>query len=111
MSSSSPRVARSAQWVAALAVVLLAAGCRGGGRRAAKLPWTPRAPADAVLAGALAAADGAAPTELVHSTTVGTNALLERRGGPAALVTTAGFEDVLVLRRQARPSLYALHPT
>ncbi len=48
--------------------------------------------------------------ELVHSTTVATNALLERRGGPALLVTTAGFEDVLELARQTRPELYALHP-
>jgi N-methylhydantoinase A len=49
--------------------------------------------------------------DLVHSTTVATNALLERRGGPTLLVTTAGFEDVLELRRQTRPRLYALHPT
>src|SRR5262249_16732955 len=49
--------------------------------------------------------------ELIHSTTVATNAILERRGGPTVLVTTAGFEDVLELGRQARPQLYALHPT
>lgn len=41
-----------------------------------------------------------------HGTTVGTNALIERRGGPTALVTTRGFRDVLALRRQARPELY-----
>jgi len=44
--------------------------------------------------------------ELLHGTTVGTNALLERRGGRVALVTTEGFEDVLVIGRQARPELY-----
>ncbi len=44
--------------------------------------------------------------ELLHGTTVGTNALLERRGGRIALVTTEGFEDVLVIGRQARPELY-----
>ena len=44
--------------------------------------------------------------EVVHGTTVGTNALLERRGARTALVTTAGFEDVLAIGRQARPSLY-----
>ncbi|MGH9811903.1 MAG: hydantoinase/oxoprolinase family protein [Candidatus Acidiferrales bacterium] len=48
----------------------------------------------------------AAPVELLHGTTVGTNALLERRGGRVALVTTEGFEDVLVIGRQARPELY-----
>lgn len=41
-----------------------------------------------------------------HGTTVGTNALIERKGGPTALVTTRGFRDVLALRRQARPELY-----
>jgi N-methylhydantoinase A len=50
---------------------------------------------------------------LVHGTTVATNALLERRGARVALVTTAGFEDLLWLRRQDRASLYDLardHP-
>ena len=50
---------------------------------------------------------------LVHGTTVATNALLERRGARVALVTTAGFEDLLWLRRQNRPALYDLardHP-
>ena len=46
--------------------------------------------------------------EVVHGTTVGTNALLERRGARTALVTTAGFEDVLAIGRQARPALYNL---
>jgi N-methylhydantoinase A len=49
--------------------------------------------------------------EVVHGTTVGTNALLERRGARAALVTTAGFEDVLEIGRQARPALYDLNAT
>src|SRR6267378_8286037 len=50
---------------------------------------------------------------LVHGTTVATNALLERRGARVVLVTTAGFEDLLWLRRQDRPALYDLgrdHP-
>src|ERR1700730_9922133 len=46
--------------------------------------------------------------EVVHGTTVGTNALLQRRGARAALVTTRGFEDVLAIGRQARPELYNL---
>jgi N-methylhydantoinase A len=52
--------------------------------------------------------------EVVHGTTVGTNALLQRRGARTALITTKGFEDVLVIGRQARPELYnlnALKPT
>jgi N-methylhydantoinase A len=46
--------------------------------------------------------------EVVHGTTVGTNALLQRRGARTALVTTKGFEDVLAIGRQARPELYNL---
>jgi len=48
------------------------------------------------------------PLELLCGTTVGTNALLERRGGRVTLVTTQGFEDVLEIGRQARPRLYDL---
>ncbi len=50
---------------------------------------------------------------LVHGTTVATNALLERRGARVVLITTAGYEDVLWLRRQDRAALYDLardHP-
>jgi len=43
---------------------------------------------------------------LLHGTTVGTNTLLERKGAPTALVTTAGFEDAIEIGRQARPRLY-----
>ncbi|MCG9131951.1 hydantoinase/oxoprolinase family protein [Candidatus Poribacteria bacterium] len=44
--------------------------------------------------------------EIVHGSTVATNALLERRGARIALVTTKGFEDILEIGRQVRPSLY-----
>ena len=50
---------------------------------------------------------------LLHGTTVATNALLERRGARVVLITTAGFEDILWLRRQDRAALYELardHP-
>ncbi len=46
---------------------------------------------------------------IVHGMTVATNALLERRGARTALLTTAGFRDVLVIGRQNRPHLYRLH--
>jgi N-methylhydantoinase A len=49
-----------------------------------------------------------ASLELICGTTVGTNALLQRKGGRVTLVTTAGFEDVLEIGRQARPQLYNL---
>ncbi|GBD85038.1 acetophenone carboxylase gamma subunit [bacterium BMS3Abin02] len=43
---------------------------------------------------------------LLHGTTVATNALLERKGARTALVTSAGFTDVIEIGRQDRPSLY-----
>ncbi len=55
----------------------------------------------------------AAERSLVHGSTVATNALLERSGGRVVLLTTAGFEDLLWLRRQDRAALYDLsvdHP-
>lgn len=45
---------------------------------------------------------------LLHGTTVGTNALLQRKGARTALVVTAGFEDAIEIGRQARPRLYDL---
>src|SRR5207237_1135018 len=44
--------------------------------------------------------------EIIHGSTVATNALLERKGARTALLTTAGFEDVLVIGRQTRRELY-----
>jgi N-methylhydantoinase A len=49
---------------------------------------------------------GGAALTLLHGTTVGTNALLQRKGVRVALITTAGFEDVIEIGRQARPRLY-----
>jgi N-methylhydantoinase A len=81
----------------------------GGCLHYAKTPSTPEDPALAVIALVGQLSNGVR-AELTHSSTVGTNALIERRGGPTVLVTTSGFEDVLELGRQARPRLYALHP-
>src|SRR5439155_4822139 len=78
-----------------------------------KVASTPADPARAILAGlqriAELTATQLANLEVVHGTTVGTNALLQRRGARTALVTTRGFEDVLVIGRQARPELYNLN--
>ncbi len=51
---------------------------------------------------------GSANVLLLHGTTVGTNAVLERKGARVALITTAGFEDAIEIGRQARPKLYDL---
>jgi N-methylhydantoinase A len=45
---------------------------------------------------------------IVHGTTVGTNALLERGGGRVGLITTKGFRDVLEMRRRDRPRTWGL---
>ncbi len=45
----------------------------------------------------------------LHGTTVATNALLERRGARTALITDAGFRDLLEIGRQDRPALYDSH--
>jgi len=45
---------------------------------------------------------------LVHGTTIATNALLQRRGARTALITTAGFRDILHIQRQNRPRMYDL---
>lgn len=83
-----------------------------GGRAHLKVPSTPDDPGRAVAEAVrtLAARLGRPPAEVRHGTTVATNAVLERRGARVALITNAGFEDLLRLGRQARPALYALHP-
>jgi N-methylhydantoinase A len=45
---------------------------------------------------------------ICHGTTVGTNAILERKGAKIGILTTKGFEDVLVIGRQKRSSMYDL---
>ncbi len=45
-------------------------------------------------------------SQIIHGSTVATNALLERKGARTALVMTRGFKDVLQIARQNRPSLY-----
>ena len=52
--------------------------------------------------------DPAAVTSLIHGTTLVTNALIERRGAPTALLTTEGFRDVLEMGREHRYELYDL---
>jgi N-methylhydantoinase A len=97
----------------------------GGTIQALKLPSTPANPAEAVLQGLasiLSAQNEStldpvqesppkAPRralQLVHGSTVATNALLERKGAETALLTTRGFGDILQIGRQNRPHLYDL---
>src|SRR5947207_355565 len=86
---------------------------RGSRLLSFKAPSTPHNPAEAILSGiARILADAETPPfEIVHGTTVATNALLERKGARTALITTEGFEDVVEIGRQARPDLYNLMVT
>lgn len=86
--------------------------------RLLKVPSTPVAPEQAVLQGLerianveQRAANGGLPRIiLLHGTTVGTNAILERKGARTAFLTTQGFRDLLFLARQTRRELYSLCP-
>jgi N-methylhydantoinase A len=73
--------------------------------RMLKIFSTPADPSQAIVE-ALSKIDHQGEFVLLHGTTVGTNALLERKGARTALVTTAGFEDVIEIGRQSRPKLY-----
>jgi len=75
-----------------------------------KLRSNPRSPAQVILAGLEQAAGEERKVDVVHGSTVATNALLERKGARTAFVTTAGFEDLLEIGRQNRPELYNLTP-
>ncbi|MDP6708011.1 MAG: hydantoinase/oxoprolinase family protein [Alphaproteobacteria bacterium] len=70
-------------------------------------------PTVAVIAGLqdlLPLAEGAELTEVIHGTTLVINALIERKGAPTALVTTAGFRDVLEIAREYRYEAYSASP-
>ena len=69
-----------------------------------KLRSNPQVPDEVILAG-LARIGAARSCDVIHGSTVATNALLERKGARTALVTTAGFEDLPEIGRQNRAEL------
>jgi N-methylhydantoinase A len=73
-----------------------------------KVLSTPDNPARAVLEG-LRIIAGEEEKNIVHGTTVATNAVLEKKGAKTAFVTNKGFEDILIIGRQNREELYNLH--
>ena len=78
-----------------------------GGVRTFKVPSTPQSPDRAVEDGLLTL-DRSGLETFAHGTTVATNTVLQRSGARVAFVTTAGFEDLLEIGRQTRPSVYDL---
>jgi N-methylhydantoinase A len=90
--------------------VLLAAD---GTTHSAKVSSTPTRPEEAVLAGiaGLLATAGIAPADVdavLHGTTIGSNALLQKAGARTGLITTRGFRDVLEIGRVRTPSMFDL---
>lgn len=86
----------------------------GSGRTVShKVPSTPTDPSEAI-GNALAmlrdrfGADVGTLSNFAHGTTVATNALIQRKGGRIALITTKGFRDLLTIGRQVRPLIYDL---
>lgn len=84
----------------------------GGALKTLKVFSTPDDPSRAIgealrkIGEAIRTKETGIAVTLLHGTTIGTNALLQRKGARVALITTSGFEDVIEIGRQARPCLY-----
>ena len=92
---------------------LVALDHRSGRAAIWKEATTPDDPARGALAGlrhlfARSGIDPAAIGHVVHATTLFTNALIERKGAPTGLITTAGFADVLEIGLERKYELYDL---
>ncbi len=95
---------------------------RDGSARIVKVPSTRGEEARGFMNGVVRVSEGNAPTPasgsaagvastlatIVHGTTVGTNALLERKVARTGIITTRGFRDVLEMRRRDRPQTWGL---
>jgi N-methylhydantoinase A len=74
-----------------------------------KIPSTPSNPSNAVIS-ALDCVDRQI-SEVIHGTTVATNAVLQKKGAKIALITTKGFRDILEIGRQNRLDIYEIVPS
>ncbi len=89
---------------------------RGAVRHTLKVLTTPEAPERGVLEGTARILEqaGLVPHDvalLLHGTTLATNAIIERKGAPTALITTEGFRDVLAMGNESRYDQYDLNIT
>jgi N-methylhydantoinase A len=89
---------------------------RAGQLVSTKVLTTYGAPEDAIVEGmrrvcARAGVETSAIGQIVHGTTLATNALIERRGAKTALITTEGFRDVIEMRTESRFEQYDLNLT
>ena len=86
---------------------------RGNRLESLKVLTTPDAPGRELMEGLslLEARHGVDPADIeafVHGTTIGINTIIQRKGARLALITTAGFEDVIELARLRMPEMYSL---
>jgi len=81
-----------------------------GGLRVHKVLSTPEAPEAAILQGVADLGLDVSHLQLVHGSTVATNAVLEGKGVPTLYVCNRGFADLLTIGRQQRAELYQLQP-
>lgn len=85
---------------------------RSGDLRVAKVPSTLGDQSRGFVEGiSEGAGDFATVANVIHGTTTGTNALLERKGARTGIITTRGFRDVLEMRRRDRPATWGLWGT
>lgn len=87
---------------------------KGGEQFSTKVLTTYAAPENAIIDGmhqvcAKAGVDPSAIEQIIHGTTLATNALIERRGAKTALITTEGFRDVIEMRTESRFEQYDLN--
>ena len=88
----------------------------GSASFSAKVLTTYAAPENAIIDGIhqVCAKADVSPSEIgqiIHGTTLATNALIERRGAKTALITTQGFRDVIEMRSESRFEQYDLNLT
>lgn len=74
----------------------------------AKVPSTLDDQSRGFIEGIRSRAELAEVATIVHGTTTGTNALLERKGAKTGIITTSGFRDTLEMRRRDRPNTWGL---
>ncbi|KJZ19577.1 hydantoinase/oxoprolinase family protein [Loktanella sp. S4079] len=88
----------------------------GSAQFSTKVLTTYAAPEDAIIDGMQQVCENAGVTpeaisQIIHGTTLATNALIERRGAKTALITTQGFRDVIEMRTESRFEQYDLNLT
>jgi len=89
-------------------IVVLEQGVKAGGVRHCKVLSDPSDPSGPIVEGLKRLGLENSQLQIIHGTTVGTNAVLEGKGARVAYVSSKGFADVLTLGRQEREQVYQL---